>query len=187
MLWAGNSVKNWRISPISNPIPDFNNIDAHTKFGENPLTFIYRPEMKIQMDVWQTKERPAWNHNSLLLVWWGIQTNKQTVKSPLVKNHRIYFKIIWQKCSVCGPPARLFKPLWGWVDRWGVRLGLANMCILHHKGIQLRLAYSWARPAIFIADKSRWGVFLFLLFLHFHSCSLSSLSLSVPLSFSPFL
>ena len=114
-------------------------------------------------------------------------TNQQTdCKKSIVKNHRIYLKIIWQKCSVCGPPARLFKPLWGWVDGWGLRLGLANMCILHHKGIQLRLAYSWARPAIFVAGKSRWGMFLFL-FLHFHSCSLSSLSLSVPLSFSPFL
>ena len=32
------------------------------------------------------------------------------------------------------------------------------------------LAYSWARPAILVAGKDR-GMFLFLLFLHFHSCS----------------
>ena len=32
-------------------------------------------------------------------------------------------------------------------------------------------AYSWARPAILIAGKGRGGMFLFLLFLHFHSCS----------------
>ena len=37
--------------------------------------------------------------------------------------------------------------------------------------IQLILAYSWARPAILVAGKGRWGIFLFLLFLHFHSCS----------------
>ena len=35
--------------------------------------------------------------------------------------------------------------------------------------IQLILAYSWARPAILVAGKGRRGMFLFLLFLHFHS------------------
>ena len=39
-LWeVDNSVKNWRNLPISNPKPDFHNINAHTKFGENPLIF----------------------------------------------------------------------------------------------------------------------------------------------------
>ena len=51
-------------------------------------------------------------------------------------------------------------------------------CILGHWGVQLILAYSWARPAILVASKGRGGMFLFLLFLHFHSCSPSSLSLS---------
>ena len=36
---ADNSVKNWRNLPISNPKPDVHNINAHTKFGENPLMF----------------------------------------------------------------------------------------------------------------------------------------------------
>ena len=34
---ADNSVKIQRILPISNPKPDIYNINAHTKFGENPL------------------------------------------------------------------------------------------------------------------------------------------------------
>ena len=38
-------------------------------------------------------------------------------------------------------------------------------------GRQLILAYSWARPAILVVGKGRGGMFLFLLFLHFHSCS----------------
>ena len=46
-----------------------------------------------------------------------------------------------------------------------------KMCILHHWGVQLILAYSWARPAILVVGKGRGGMFLFLLFLHFHSCS----------------
>ena len=36
---ADNSVKNWRNLLISNPKPDLHNINAHAKFGENPLLF----------------------------------------------------------------------------------------------------------------------------------------------------
>ena len=49
--------------------------------------------------------------------------------------------------------------------------GAKVLCILHHWGVQLILAYSWARPAILVVGKGRGGMFLFLLFLHFHSCS----------------
>ena len=68
--------------------------------------------------------------------------------------------------------------------------GAKVSCILRHRGVQLILAYSWARPAILVAGKGRWGIFLFLLFLHFHSCfflpcpSLSSLLLSLLSLFS---
>ena len=55
-----------------------------------------------------------------------------------------------------------------WV-RWSG--GAKVSCILGHLGVQLILAYSWARPVILVAGKVRWGIFLFLLFLHFHSCS----------------
>ena len=44
-------------------------------------------------------------------------------------------------------------------------------CILSHRGVQLILAYSWAKPASTVAGKSRGGMFLLLLFLHFHCCS----------------
>ena len=58
------------------------------------------------------------------------------------------------------------------------------------RSVQLILADSWARPAILVAGKSREVMFLFLLFLHFHSClflpcpSLSSLLLSLLSIFS---
>ena len=64
---------------------------------------------------------------------------------------------------------------------------------LHHWGVQLILAYSWARPAILVVGKGRGGMFLFLLFLHFHSCSsffpvpLFHLLYSLFYLFSPFL
>ena len=49
---------------------------------------------------------------------------------------------------------------------------------LEHWGAQLILAYSWARPATLAAGRGRVGMFLFLLFLHFHS--FSSLFLPCP-------
>ena len=69
---------------------------------------------------------------------------------------------------------------WLYLDLWRKLLNYSrhslsriprDSCILCHRGIQLILAYSWARPAILVAGKGRWGIFLFLLFLHFHSCS----------------
>ena len=54
---------------------------------------------------------------------------------------------------------------------WGWSGGVKVSCILRHWGVQLILAYSLVRPAILIAGKGRGGMFLFLLFLHFHSCS----------------
>ena len=71
--------------------------------------------------------------------------------------------------------------------------GAKVLCILHHWGVQLILAYSWARPAILVVGKGRGGMFLFLLFLHFHSYSsffpvpLFHLLYSLFYLFSPFL
>ena len=84
-------------------------------------------------------------------------------------------------------PSFLLPLWWGWS-------GCAKvLCILHHWGVQLILAYSWARPAILVVGKGRGGMFLFLLFLHFHSCSsffpvpLFHLLYSLFYLFSPFL
>ena len=64
----------------------------------------------------------------------------------------------------------LFGPIFKYRKRrWSG--GAKVSCILCHQGVQLILAYSWARPAIFVAGKGREVMFLFLLFLHFHSCS----------------
>ena len=71
--------------------------------------------------------------------------------------------------------------------------GAKVLCILHHRGVQLILAYNWARPAILVVGKGRGGMFLFLLFLHFLSCSsffpvpLFHLLYSLFYLFSPFL
>ena len=51
--------------------------------------------------------------------------------------------------------------------------GLAKLCILCPRGVQLILAYNWAKPAtcILVSGKGRGGMFLFLLLLNFHYCS----------------
>ena len=52
----------------------------------------------------------------------------------------------------------------------------------HLGGLFILLVYSRARPAIVVAGKGRGEMFIFLLFLHFHSCSfLPCSSLSSPL------
>ena len=82
---------------------------------------------------------------------------------------------------------------YSWTSMRGWSGGAKVLCILHHWGVQLILAYSWARPAILVVGKGRGGMFLFLLFLHFHSCSsffpvpLFHLLYSLFYLFSPFL
>ena len=55
---ADNSLKIWQNLPISNPKSDIHNINAHTKFGENPLMFtqviIWKWKMDGQTYNWRT-------------------------------------------------------------------------------------------------------------------------------------
>ena len=94
---------------------------------------------------------------------------------------------IAQENKYLGRFSYFIMKLWGWSG------GAKVLCILHHRGVQLILAYSWARPAILVVGKGRGGMFLFLLFLHFHSCSsffpvpLFHLLYSLFYLFSPFL
>ena len=59
MSRADNAIKILRNLPNSNPKPDHNNINAQTKFGENPLMFTRNhPETKYgRMEVQLTDER----------------------------------------------------------------------------------------------------------------------------------
>ena len=78
------------------------------------------------------------------------------------------------ECECIGKAVALLppSPLVGTFVRIFRGFGGAKVsCILRHWVIQLILAYSWARPAILVVFKGRGGIFLFLLFLHFHSCS----------------
>ena len=61
-----------------------------------------------------------------------------------------------------GHPTDMGKGVVGWCE---------VSCILRHRGIEVILAYSSARPAILVAGKGRGEMFLFFLFLPFHSCS----------------
>ena len=74
------------------------------------------------------------------------------------------------------------------VFSWGWSGGAKVSCILCHRGIQLILAYSWARPAILVAGKGRGGFFFIYCYYTFIPVPLSSLSLSFisSISFLPF-
>ena len=92
-------------------------------------------------------------------------------------------------CNLTPEVGNLCKIMWKRGEfllfSWGWSGGAKVLCILHHWGVQLILAYSWARPAILVVGKGRGGMFLFLLFLHFLSCpSLSSPQLSLLSLFS---
>ena len=101
------------------------------------------------------------------------------------------------KCriSIYGPQTISMSTVFRWVKAFkrGWSGGAKMLCVLHHWGVQLILAYSWPRPAILVVGKGRGGMFLFLLFLHFHSCSsffpvsLFHLLYSLFYLFSPFL
>ena len=69
-------------------------------------------------------------------------------------------KYSWIKCKQCRP--------------WS---GAAKVSyILRHRGVQLRFAYSWERPAILVASKGKsFYIFCFFTFIHF---PLSPLTLS---------
>ena len=71
-------------------------------------------------------------------------------------------------------------------------MGVVRWCegvvYLTSLGLQLKLAYSWARPAILVAGKSSGGMFLFLVSsLSFLFLFLPCPSLSSHLSLPPFL
>ena len=72
--------------------------------------------------------------------------------------------------------SKIYVSLKYWIRGWSG--GAKVLCVLHHQGDQLILAYSWTRPAIFVAGKGRGGMFFyFFCFFTLIPASLSSLSL----------
>ena len=53
--------------------------------------------------------------------------------------------------------SKIYVSLKYWIRGWSG--GAKVLCVLHHQGDQLILAYSWTRPAIFVAGKGRGGMF----------------------------
>ena len=98
---ADTSVKIWRKLPISNPKPDHHNINAHTKFGENPLMFTQVIIRKRNTDGrtdgrttdWrtdrQTHGRPTWNHNAQPLSCGGVRNGMQRNTSDKTNSYDV--------------------------------------------------------------------------------------------------
>ena len=70
-----NSVKICQNLPISNPKSDNHNINAHTKFGENPLMFTQvirkRKQTDGQTDTQTSNVKPLY---PVTIVWRGIKS-----------------------------------------------------------------------------------------------------------------
>ena len=93
VLQADNSVKNWWM-PTSNLKIDLNNINAYTKFGENPLIF--------------THYHPVAGYN---IQWWHSQTLPKLIKCFFQsKSIHIFFFFLHENIH-CG--YLLEAPPWG--------------------------------------------------------------------------
>ena len=96
------TVKNWRNLPISNPKWDHHNINAHTKFDENPLRFTcYHPAMKICTCCRQITVRK----------WWNL-----TISNPKPDLHNINDYTKFYKSPLILAPVIVQKQKYGWTD-----------------------------------------------------------------------
>ena len=98
---ADNSVKVWRSLPISNPKPDLYSINAHTKFGENPLMFtqviILKRKTDRRMDDWRTDRHIDVQWETIIPCHYCVAGYKKKQKKP--KKTR-------------GPRAMACSPVW---------------------------------------------------------------------------
>ena len=76
---AGNSIRIWQNLPISNPKPDLHNINAHTKFGENPLMFTQVIIQKRKTDG-QTDRHTDDQHETIIPRHYCVAGYKKQVK-----------------------------------------------------------------------------------------------------------
>ena len=74
MSQADNSVKILQNLPVSNPKPDLHNINAHTKFGENPLMFTQVIIWKRKMD----RQTDGWTYNWQMDGWMNRRMDRHT-------------------------------------------------------------------------------------------------------------
>ena len=72
-MWQQITVKNWQNLPISKPKPDLQ-INAHTKFSENPLIY-------TQVIIWKWKYGPTYDR---WMFWWKYTCVWVPVQSTFV-------------------------------------------------------------------------------------------------------
>ena len=96
---------------------------------------------------------PELRHLWLCRLSWILSVYIRNLLFPMITRENIVFFTLY--------------PLYHIVGGWVVRRCHVSFVT---RGVQLILAYSWARPATLVAGKGREVMFLFLLFLHFHSC-----------------
>ena len=87
MSWADNSVKIWWNLPISNPKPNLHNINAHTKFGENPLMLtqiiIWKRNTARRVYHWLTDRHMDVQHETIISCHYQVDTFYQPTQKYL--------------------------------------------------------------------------------------------------------
>ena len=80
--------------PISNPKPDLHNINAHTKIGENPLTFTQLIILKRKYGWTYDRQMDTGMANYCVAGYNKIRENDQTETQAVVGNKKI--ELPWQ-------------------------------------------------------------------------------------------
>ena len=111
----------------------------------------------------QKKKKKKKNRIKLLPPCTHIRTHRHTLRT-IIKHY--YLLKLWMRTNF----------IW--------ELGEPKVsCNLRHRGVQLRLAFSWTRHAILAAGKGRGGCFYFFCFLTFIHLPFSPVPLFHPLSY----
>ena len=125
ILRADNSLKNWRNVPISNPKPYIVNINAYTKFGENPLIFTsYRPKTKIWTCPGQITVK-NWQNLAFSYTKWDLHN---------INAHTIWWKSTDIYSSECSETKiRMYRQMYGHIENQRDTIILSYNCVVGYK------------------------------------------------------
>ena len=118
MSRADNSVKNWWNLPISNPKPDIHNINAHTKFGENPLKFtqvIVRKQKYGWTDIRQTDRHTDNQSETIIPSHYPVGVYKSINIFAIFQDRNFYVRLANNFIKFWRTGPRLHRPE-GWSE-----------------------------------------------------------------------
>ena len=111
------------------------------------------PLSTLQHSVHLIRASRLWYYSTLHLLTLQLTTTFD-IEAHYIYCHCISLNLLILQLSIPSDIAALYIGWWWWS-------GVAKVsCVLRHWGVQLILSYSWARPVIFVAGKSRGDAFI---------------------------